>query len=300
MNAFNEKELDRAASLANSHTDTKHQHFLPKWMRKYLRKYPNLYEKYQYWTQVRRLLSYVKSGDNFFKSPTTSLGIYESRGDYEHQAYANTSTLCMVDGKIVRLSYAAARDLYVSYLYEEIDKLLVEQPKLRILEVGCGNCINLVLLKRHYGDRVELVGHDISPKRIEVAQTYFGAALDGINFVACSATDPVPDNEHDQFDLVFSMHCLEQIPFAISEAVRGMYQRALSKVIMVEPVFEFARPSQKLFLIYSDFVRTLLPTIRYLGYTVERSEPLRIESSLKNQSSIIVISKNTHRACLTQ
>jgi hypothetical protein len=31
--------------------------------------------------------------------------------------------------------------------------------------------------------------------------------------------------------------------------------------------------------------------VRYLGYKILRAEPLNIESSLKNQSSIIVVEK---------
>lgn len=290
-NSKHKKDTVAAGSLADFHSAVKQQHFLPKWLRKCLTRYPALYERYQYWTQVRRLLSYVKSDYNFFKSPVTSRDIYEARDDYEHKAYASGSTLCFINGKIQRLSHAAARDLYISYIYDEIDSLLARTPKLRILEVGCGNCINLVLLKRRYKDRVDLVGHDISGRRIEVAREHFKSKLDEVEFSVCSATDPVPENEQNSFDLVFSMHCLEQIPFAIREAVQGMHQRARHKIVMIEPVFEFARPSQKLFLIYSDFVRTLLPTIHYLGYRIERAEPLPIESSLKNQSSLIIISK---------
>jgi Methyltransferase domain len=269
----------------------KKQHFLPRRVRKWLMGNFALHDRYLYWTQVRRLLSYIDRKENFFKAPDTSLNIYESRGDYEHRDYENGSTICVLDGKIQRLSYREARDRYCAYLYREIDALLEQQPRLQVLEVGCGNCINLMLLKRRYQDRLELTGMDISGRRIAVAQEVLGPKLEGIRFEVRSATEPVPPAEENQYDLVYSMHCIEQIPFAVLPAVQGMYARARKRVVMIEPVFDFARPAQKLFLIYSDFTRTLLPTVRYLGYKILRAEPLTIESSLKNQSSIIVVEK---------
>ena len=88
------------------------------------------------------------------------------------------------------------------------------------------------------------------------------------------------------------MHCLEQIPYAVQQAVEGMWQRARHRVIFIEPVWEFARPVQKLKLVRSDYVRTLLPTIRYLEYNIVSARPLGFESSQKNQSSVIVVEKS--------
>lgn len=267
------------------------KHFLPTWLRRRMMRHARLYDAYLYWTQVRRLLYFVGTGRNFFKTPETSLNIYQSKGDYEHRDYMDGTTQAVLNGQIHRMSHREARERYCAYLFEEIDRILPATGKLRILEVGCGNCINLVLLKQRYGERIELTGHDISERRIAVAKEFFGAELDGIAFAVKSATEPVAAEETAQFDLVFSMHCLEQIPFGVLPAVQGMYARSRSRVVMIEPVFDFARPTQKLFLIYSDYTRTLLPTVRYLGYKILRAEPLNIESSLKNQSSIIVVEK---------
>jgi SAM-dependent methyltransferase len=267
------------------------KHFLPTWIRRRMMRHARVYDAYLYWTQVRRLLYFIGTGRNFFKSPETSLNIYQTKGDYEHQDYMNGSVQAVINGQIHRISHREARERYCAYLFEEIDRILPAAGKLRILEVGCGNCINLVLLKQRYGDRIELTGHDISERRIAVAKEFFGDKLDGITFAVKSATDAVPAEEESQFDFVFSMHCLEQIPFGVLPAVQGMYKRTRSRVVMIEPVFDFARPTQKLFLIYSDYTRTLLPTVRYLGYKILRAEPLNIESSLKNQSSIIVVEK---------
>jgi SAM-dependent methyltransferase len=241
--------------------------------------------------QTRRLSAFVKSGKNFFKVPGTAFDYYQAQGAYEHAAYEKSSSICVLNGRIQKLSHKESRALYCDYIFEEIDRLLSGREHISVLEVGCGNCINLDLIRKRYGKRVELHGLDFSGNRISAAHSYFRDALNDISFSVQSITDPVPDSESGRYDLVFSMHCLEQIPFAVIPAIEGMYKRAKSTVVFIEPVFEFARPSQKLFLIYSDFNRTLLSSIHYLGYKTTRCEPLKIESSLGNQSSIIVVQK---------
>ncbi len=70
-----------------------------------------------------------------------------------------------------------------------------------------------------------------------------------------------------------------------------MYRLAAHKVVMIEPVFEFGVPAQQLKLINSDHNRILLKSIKELGYTLSRSEPLDIQGQPLNQSDVLVIDK---------
>ena len=91
------------------------------------------------------------------------------------------------------------------------------------------------------------------------------------------------------------MHCLEQIPYAAVQAVAGLWDRAISRVVMIEPVWEYARGAQRLKLVRDDYIRTLLPAVRYLGYPIQHEGPLGFESSQKNQSSLIILTKTDTR-----
>lgn len=233
-----------------------------------------------------------RSDSNPWKTPTTSRDYYDAYGDKEQQDYLSGKLVMCREGNINRMvSYPEFTLIYLAPVFEQIDELLKSQKSVSVLEIGCGNCINLVELKKRYGDAIVLSGLDVSPGRIKTALAHFSQQLAGTEVWVESAIEPVKPADFSRFDLVFSIHCLEQIPYAVTQAVQGMWQRARKRVVLVEPVWEFARPVQKLKLVRSDYIRTLLPTVRYLGYNILIAKPLGFESSQKNQSSVIVVDK---------
>jgi SAM-dependent methyltransferase len=260
--------------------------------KKLMARSPWLTDKVNYLILVFQILRKIGNKENFWKVPSTSVNYYNAYDDREQRMYFDGTRILCRDGRQNRwLTYPQAKERYIAPVVAEIEKLLLINKELKVLEVGCGNCINLVELNKRFNGKVQFFGTDVSPGRIEVAKKYFGARMAGISTKIESVTDPVPASELGAYDLVFSMHCLEQIPFAALQAVEGLWKRARTKVVFIEPVWEFARPVQRLKLVRSDYIRTLLPTIKYLGYDIVRAESLGFESSQKNQSSVIVIDK---------
>jgi SAM-dependent methyltransferase len=220
----------------------------------------------------------------FQKTIFDSRAIYQRYDDREQRDWESRSDAVLDRGKIRVLPFKEVRTRYVDYLCKEL-----ELPA-RVLEVGCGNGINLVELKARFGDSIELHGIDYSPERLKVSRRYFGERLDGVSLHEGSITARTqwPDGH---FDVVFSMHCLEQISHQTHAAVAEMARLAARRVVMIEPVFELANLAQRLYLLNADHVRILLTAIRDLGLTPRRVEPLDIQSNPVNQSSIIVIDK---------
>ena len=230
--------------------------------------------------------------ENPWKVPTTSRDYYNTYSDKEQRGFVGGKLLLCRDGGSNRwLPMSEINKRYLQPIVREIEELLETRETISILEVGCGNCINLTQLRKQFGARLKLHGIDISSGRLATAKKFFGQQLADMPLWVESITDPAPKKEIEKYDLVYSMHCLEQIPFAATQAVEGLWKRARFRVVMVEPVWEYARPVQKLKLVRSDYIRTLLPTVKYLGYNITRSEPLGFESSQKNQSSVIVLAK---------
>ena len=63
------------------------------------------------------------------------------------------------------------RAAYVQPIKDRIHATLkTAQSPLKVLEVGCGNGTNLMLLKEEFGNAVQLWGIDISQNRIEVGR----------------------------------------------------------------------------------------------------------------------------------
>lgn len=256
-------------------------------------RFPWLIDRINYVDQLIKLLKLFAGDRNPWKTPITSRDSYDAYDDSEQQEfYSDKKKLCRDGARNVWATEQEARDRYLAPIQEQIDSLLQENQTVSVHEIGFGNCINLVLLKERYGDRVRLTGIDISTGRLDVARGYFGDRLDGVELWIESVADPTPDGQMAQYDLVYSMHCLEQIPYAARQAVQGLWERSKRRVVMVEPVWEFARPAQRLKLVRNDFIRTLLPTVHHLGYNVVTARPLGFESSQKNQTSLVVLSKD--------
>lgn len=241
------------------------------------------YYTLKFGTQLVRFAKSLYTGDGI-KTNETSRQIYEHYDNREQVDYDRESRVCLYKGKLEKLSLKEIRERYLEYLFEEIP-----QSTSSILEVGCGNCINLYNLKGEYP--VKLTGIDIASNRIKIASEYFGDSIAGIDLIApLSITEETPFPEN-HFDVVFSMHCLEQIAYDSRAAIAEMYRIAKKKVVLIEPVYEHGNAAQRLYLTAQDHNRVLLRSIQELGLEVDRCEPLNIQSNPLNQSSIITIAK---------
>jgi ubiquinone/menaquinone biosynthesis C-methylase UbiE len=133
-------------------------------------------------------------------------------------------------------------------------------------------------------------GVDISDNRINVARNYFKSGLDRARLFAASITERTQfaDNE---FDLVYSMFCLEQIAYDAKSALREMFRFCGGRMVMLEPVFESGTILQKLYLIVSDHSRIVLKSIKELGFPLIRDEVMELQCNPSNQSTVLIVEK---------
>ncbi len=207
---------------------------------------------------------------------TASRDEYEDYGDREIRNFKAGSCKALVDGRLARIPSEEVRHSYLAPVIETARALTAEigEP-IRILEVGCGNGTNLVILRKALGGSAELSGIDISPSRLEVGRRAWGEALEGVELAAESATD-LSRFEDEHFHLVYSVCALEQITYELHDAVSEMSRLASSRVICVEPIPEFGTIEQRLYNIYADQCRTLLPEFDRSGLELERQELIPI------------------------
>lgn len=244
--------------------------------------------------QLKQLLANVDRRQPSTKTMTDSKDVYESYDDRDQRDYETRSRICVEGNRIRRLTFKDIRDRYLAYICGEVDRLLAVRRPIRVLEAGCGNCINLVSLKERYGeDDVDLCGVDISPRRLVVARQHFQGKLDGVELLARSIAERIDDWPDGHFDLVFSVHCLEQIAYKCEDALREIHRLVNDTIALIEPVFELGNPAQRLYLINADHNRVLLKTIRELGYEITRLEPLEVQSNPLNPSTFVVVRKGS-------
>lgn len=157
------------------------------------------------------------------------------------------SSLWEWGGKRLLASNRGATRVRQLLLIRAIEKL---KPK-RVLEVGCGNGINLLLLAGRFPS-IEFVGVDLTPEGIAAAQRLQGepilpdylqafaptplediTAFRRIRFQQADASSlPFRDGE---FDLVFTSLALEQMERMRDQALGEIARVAESNVFMIEP-----------------------------------------------------------------
>jgi SAM-dependent methyltransferase len=126
----------------------------------------------------------------------------------------------------------------------------------RVLEVGCGNGINLVLLASRHPE-LELAGVDLTPEGIAAARALQALSLP--EGMAAYAPQGIADPEafrriafregdagalpfaDGSFDLVFTMLALEQMEALRERALAGVARVAAGQVLMIEPFADVNR-----------------------------------------------------------
>ncbi len=194
----------------------------------------------------------------------------------------------LVNGRLTQIPHRVVRQSYMSPVIDEIERIgaTLDRP-VRVLEVGCGNGTNLVLLRETLNVDVELAGIDISPSRIEVGREHWKERLADVDLSVTSATD-LSAYSDDYFDLVYSICALEQITFRIHEVVSEMKRVARDSVVCVEPVYEYGNDTQRPYNIVNDQCRTVLSDMKSCGLGVEEHGLMPILHNPLNPVGLVV------------
>lgn len=241
---------------------------------------------------VLSMLKKLRRGTEVRRHFGVSHSVYQDYGDWEMRAYEHGSTWPLDHGRMNRVRFTDIRAHYLAPVIAEIEALHAADPSrpVEVLEVGCGNGTNLTVLARGLGDKVRLRGIDISSERLRLGRAYWQDALDGVEMVEDSVTTLATQGDGSA-DLVYSVHCLEQIPYAVDACLAAIGRVARGRVVFVEPVWEFANPTQKLYTLFADQLRTLLPSLEQSDLQVVVSRRAELLASPLNQTGFVVAEK---------
>ena len=166
-------------------------------------------KKYRkYWYEVKK---YLMDGSNF-------LSMEKSKNNYEYVWSGKEDKY----SKYIELAPEKLRD----YIYDHIFGYF---SPLSLLEVGSGAGRNLLDIKMRVGDDVVLQGLELTESGVKVCKKR------GLNVICSSAGDmPFMDNS---FDVVFSVHALEQMDSILPSVCSELFRVARLGVILFEPFF---------------------------------------------------------------
>ncbi|MEI7728700.1 MAG: class I SAM-dependent methyltransferase [Verrucomicrobiota bacterium] len=159
------------------------------------------------------------------------------------------------------------------------------------LELGVGEYTSAVGGWKRSGNSPpgRFVGMDLSWSRLQVGERYARSQGLPIELSVLGNIFQLPFLDNS-FDVVYTVHCLEQSPFNTVQALREMYRVAGSYLILIEPDYELGDRIQKRRLILQDYVRDIPQAIATLGLNLRKHELCRFGSHM-NCPAIYIIQK---------
>jgi len=198
---------------------------------------------------VKKFLSVEwKKNSNFVEKKYDQLS--GSYIDYKYHKGKQMSGFYYVDNVIKKISYFEQDKNIMNEYY----KVLSEYKFKNILEVGAGELTTLGSMASFLGDDIEYYAMDLSLNRVYQGREDF-LKRHNCKLQVCKANAvalPYPDNF---FDMVFTSHCLEHMPYDYKKAIDEMCRVAKKVIVLFEPSYEMGTFSQKIKMKASDYVR---------------------------------------------
>jgi ubiquinone/menaquinone biosynthesis C-methylase UbiE len=133
-------------------------------------------------------------------------------------------------------------------------KILSKYKFKRILEVGAGELITLVSVANFFGDSVDYYALDLSLNRIYHGYLTF-LKQSKHRLTVCTANAEALPYLDNYFDMVYTSHSLEQMPYNYKKAINEICRVSKGVAILFEPSYELGTFSQKIRMRAFDYVR---------------------------------------------
>jgi SAM-dependent methyltransferase len=174
-------------------------------------------------------------------------------------SFTNPAFLGVYEGHLKRIPFMLAYYGDVKVVYDIIQRWGATD----VLEFGCGNGVNLLLLREMFEDgrELNLSGFDYALSRVLTARATFEYFKPGISnlFLADGRKLPLAA---DSFDIVFSHWVLEQMAGAEEEALDEMLRVSRKGVVLIEPTINKPRLSERVLMAHSGYSKRLAAIIR--------------------------------------
>ena len=204
-------------------------------------------------------LNNARSIENVKKKYDKISGSYIYSIKNENNFYAE-----LKDGSVVKCNGN------IHQYYADIISKIIKQTKSKsFLENGARELTQFkmicVLLKKNNYKINKTGGLDISFRRLLVGKNYLKKNNNKIDYIVQgnAAELPFADNS---FDLIYTVHCLEQVPDLFEQSVNEMLRVAKNYVVLVEPSFELSNKITSNYIVYKGYVqinKKLLSNIKY-------------------------------------
>ena len=164
----------------------------------------------------------------------------------------NSNFLIQYDNEVLECS-GSIKQYYAYCLSNIIQNLNLKT----ILEVGAGELTQYFLIKKDLDKKNYKIerscGLDLSLKRLEVGKEFLNSKNQEIEIFQANAEKmPFRDNE---FDILYTCHCLEQVPHLLESCLKEMVRVSKKYVVLIEPSYEFTNKVTRNHIYRKNYVK---------------------------------------------
>jgi SAM-dependent methyltransferase len=227
--------------------------------------------------------------------PTSNYGKTGSKKLYEKIAGVDRSTmrgnpiiLCLDSGKLAMRRLREFQDKQYAEMRFIIESLSLPQNA-KFLDFGCGEGIFLEMMAEKFDFR--FVGFDYAFNRSRVAKDSLPLNKNRIEIILNADGQFLPF-KNESFDIIISVHVLEQMESSAIEALKEMGRVAKHYIVLMEPSDYFANWSQKLHQVGNGYIRNLDKKILVLtNYRMIDHHLLNLIGNPLNPTAVIVLKR---------
>ncbi len=182
-------------------------------------------------------------------------------------------------------------DYYSKYL----NNIIIKTNSKSFLEVGAGELTLaaevIKSLKKYFLDYSGAL--DLSLNRLVVGNEFLKNQNLNIDFVVNGNASnlPFPDNS---FDIVYTSHCLEQVPHLFVKIVNECSRVAKKYVVLIEPSYELGSEVTKNHIYKKGYVKITSKLLKKLDLSVVFRKKSPVQNYI-NGSEIIILKKNNNK-----
>ncbi len=172
-------------------------------------------------------------------------------------------------------------------------KILEMTQSKSFLEIGAGELTNIFeILKKNKKINFEnVLALDISLPRLIEGNKFLNKNSIYIDHCISSNAENIPLG-NNSIDLLFTVHCLEQVPHIAKNILREMIRVANNYVVLIEPSYELGSEVTRNRIFKKDYIKLNKFIFRDLDAEVIYREKNRLSSYISSSEIVILKKKN--------
>jgi protein-L-isoaspartate O-methyltransferase len=189
------------------------------------------------------------------------------------------------NGQLILVNQFAVRRQYIRILHDAILSVGASS----ILEVGCGDGVNIGLLSVLYPDtaaRLQLCGFDLVEERVRRATSLL-SHLNLRNATVWRGDATEPYSVGTRLDLVYSVHAIEQLHKSWASAIEQM-GRSGRHLLLIEPFYERKSVAGKLHTLVHGYFQGKIHNLTKSGFSVVNEYSIELQDPFNRSTALLL------------